>query len=52
MLTGGVQTPYATYFSPTKIVVLMDPARSVAGTIQVIVRDHSVNSAPSNFVYT
>ena len=52
VLTGGVETPYVTYFSPTKIVILMDPKRSVAGTVAVIVQDHSVNSAASNFTYT
>jgi hypothetical protein len=52
VLTGNVETPYVTYFSPTKIVILMDPKRSIAGTISVIVRDHSVNSAASNFTFT
>jgi hypothetical protein len=52
LLTGGVQTPYATYVSATKMTLLMDPQRSTVGVVAVIARDHSVNSAPVNFTYT
>jgi len=52
LIVGNIDTPYVQYFSPTKLVLLMDPARSVAGTITVIAWDHSVSSAASNFVYT
>jgi hypothetical protein len=52
LIVGNIQTPYFQYFSPTKIVLLMDPARSVAGVITVVASDHSVQSAASNFTYT
>lgn len=50
--TGGVATPYAQYVSPTKMALLMDPARSTPGIVQVVASDHGVDSAPSDFTYT
>ena len=50
--TGGVPSPYAKYVSPTKMTILLDPIRSVAGTIVVKVVDHGVKSNGSNFVFT
>jgi hypothetical protein len=52
LIVGNIQTPYVQYFSPTKLVLLMDPARSVAGVITVFAVDHSVQSAPVNFTYS
>ena len=52
LIVGNIQTPYIQYFSPTKIVLLMDPARSTPGVITVVAWDHSVSSAASNFTYT
>jgi hypothetical protein len=53
--SGGVYTPYHRYVSPTKMSVLMDAPRSVAGTVTVRVIDHGVKSATgvnSNFTFT
>jgi hypothetical protein len=52
LIVGNIQTPYIQFVSPTKIVLLMDPARSVAGVVTVIAVDHSVQSAPVNFTYS
>lgn len=40
------------YISPTQIRIAQFPQNSVAGTVQVVVTDHGVRSAPSNFVFT
>jgi hypothetical protein len=50
--TGGLYTPYHRYISPTKMAVLMDPARSVPGIVVVKVIDHGVKSNGSNFTFT
>jgi hypothetical protein len=50
--TGGVQTPYFNYVSPTKMNMLQDAARSVPGIVVVKVIDHGVKSAGSNFTFT
>jgi len=52
LIVGNIQTPYIQYFSPTKIVLLMDPARSTPGVITVQAWDHSVSSTAVNFTYT
>jgi hypothetical protein len=52
LIVGNIQTPYVQYVSPTKLVLLMDPARSTPGVITVVAWDHSVSSAASNFTYT
>jgi hypothetical protein len=52
LIVGNMQTPYIQVVSSTKIVLLMDPARSTAGVITVVAVDHSVTSAASNFTYT
>jgi len=52
LIVGNIQTPYVQYVSPTKMVLLMDPARSTPGVITVVAWDHSVSSAASNFTYT
>jgi hypothetical protein len=52
LIVGNMQTPYIQVISPTKIVLLMDPARSTSGVITVVAVDHSVTSAPVNFTYT
>ena len=52
LLTGNVQTPYAKYVSPTKMTLLLDPQRSVVGTIEVKAVDHSVVSSPATFTFT
>ena len=52
LIVGNIQTPYVQYASPTKMVLLMDPARSTPGIITVQAWDHSVGSAPVNFTYT
>jgi hypothetical protein len=52
LIVGNVQTPYVQYASPTKMVLLMDPARSTPGIITVQAWDHSVGSAPVDFTYT
>lgn len=49
--TGGVNTPYSRYISPTRIDMLQDP-RSTAGTVVVKVIDHGVKSAGANFTFT
>jgi hypothetical protein len=62
-ITGTGFTPYSTvlsgnypipsaYVSPTVLRISQWPRNSVAGTVQVVVIDHDVNSAPSNFVFT
>jgi hypothetical protein len=50
--TGGVQTPYFNYISPTKMNMLQDAARSSPGIVVVKVIDHGVKSAGSNFTFT
>lgn len=50
--TGGVASPYVQYESPTKMTILMDPKRSIAGIVVVKVVDHGVKSAGTNFTYT
>jgi hypothetical protein len=40
------------YISPTQLEIIQKPYTSVAGTVQVVVTDHGVASAPSNFVFT
>jgi len=52
LIVGNIQTPYIQYASPTKIVLGMDPARSVAGVVTVVAWDHSVSSSAANFTYT
>jgi hypothetical protein len=62
-ITGTGFTPYSTvlsgnypipsaYVSPTVLRISQWPRNSVAGTVQVVVIDHDVNSAPSNFTFT
>jgi hypothetical protein len=50
--TGNYPTDYVRYISPTQLLVGMIPSRSVAGVVQVVVSDHGVDSAPSNFTFT
>jgi hypothetical protein len=50
--TGGVYTPYHKYVSPTKMLMLQDPGRSVPGIVVVKVIDHGVKSNGSNFTFT
>jgi hypothetical protein len=63
VITGTNFTPWSTvtsgnypipvrYVSPTKLEIVQKPRSSVAGTVQVVVTDHGVASAPSNFVFT
>ena len=52
LIVGNIQTPYVQYFSPTKLVLLMDPARSTPGVVTVVAWDHSVSSTANNFTYT
>jgi hypothetical protein len=52
LIVGNIQTPYVQYVSPTKLVLLMDPARSTPGVVTVVAWDHSVASTASNFTYT
>jgi hypothetical protein len=40
------------YVSPTTLEILQKPKASVAGTVQVVVTDHGVASAPSDFIFT
>lgn len=49
--SGGYPIPVR-YVSPTKLSIVQKPSASVAGTVQVVVVDHNVKSAPSNFVFT
>lgn len=49
--SGGVGIPVK-YISPTKLQIIQNALYSVAGTVQVVVTDHNVRSAPSNFVFT
>lgn len=49
--TGGVITPYVEYVSPTTLKVILDP-RSSAGSIDISVIDHSVETAPQAFTFT
>jgi IPT/TIG domain len=51
VLSGNYPIP-STYISPTLIRIGQYPRNSVAGTVQVVVIDHDVNSAPSNFTFT
>jgi hypothetical protein len=51
VLSGNFPIPVR-YISPTKLEILQKPKASVAGTVQVVVIDHGVKSAPSNFVFT
>lgn len=50
--TGGVPTPYVKVLSTTQIEIIIDARRSVAGTIDVVVSDHGVDSAASPFTFT
>jgi hypothetical protein len=49
--SGGFPIP-CRYVSATKLSIVQKPSASVAGTVQVVVTDHGVASAPSNFVFT
>jgi hypothetical protein len=49
--SGGVPIPVK-YISPTVLQIIQNALYSVAGTVQVVVTDHNVRSAPSNFVFT
>jgi hypothetical protein len=40
------------YVSSTKLTIIQKPRTSVAGTVSVVVTDHGVASAGSNFVFT
>jgi hypothetical protein len=51
VLSGNYPVP-SVYISPTLIRIAQFPKNSVAGTVQVVVIDHDMNSAPSNFVFT
>jgi hypothetical protein len=51
VLSGNYPIP-STYISPTLIRIGQYPRNSVPGTVQVVVIDHDVNSAPSNFTFT
>jgi hypothetical protein len=49
--TGGVLTPYVEYVDPETLKVRLDP-RSTAGSIDISVIDHSVETAPQSFTFT
>jgi len=49
--SGGYPIPVK-YISPTQLTIYQNPRVAVAGTVQVVVTDHDVDSAPSNFVFT
>lgn len=51
VMTGGFDTPYFEVISDTSIKVFMDP-RSMAGPTDIVVIDHSVQSAPAVFTFT
>lgn len=51
VLSGNYPIP-SVYISPTLLRIAQFPKNSVAGTVQVVVIDHDVNSAPSDFVFT
>lgn len=51
VLSGNYPIP-SEFISPTLIRIMQFPKNSVAGTVQVVVIDHDVNSAPSDFVFT
>jgi hypothetical protein len=38
--------------SPTTLEIIQKPSASVPGTVAVVVTDHGIASAPSNFVFT
>ena len=46
LIVGNIQTPYVQYASPTKMVLLMDPARSTRASSRCS-RDHSVGARRS-----
>ena len=63
VITGTNFTPWSTvtsgnfpiparYVSATKLEIVQKPRTSVAGTVSVVVTDHGVASAGSNFVFT
>jgi hypothetical protein len=49
--SGGFTIPFR-YISPTKLEIVQKPKASIAGIVQVVVSDHGVASAPSNFTFT
>jgi hypothetical protein len=49
--SGGYPIP-SKYVDATHLTIYQNPKVAVAGTVQVIVTDHDVDSAPSNFVFT
>ena len=49
--SGGFPIPVR-YISPTKLEIVQKPKASIAGVVQVVVIDHNVASAPSNFTFT
>lgn len=49
--SGGYPIPVK-YVSPTQLTIYQNPRVAVAGAVQVIVQDHDVDSAPSNFTFT
>lgn len=49
--SGGVPIPVK-YLSPTQLQIIQNALYSVPGTVQVVVTDHNVRTAPSNFVFT
>jgi hypothetical protein len=62
-ITGLRFTPWSTvrsgnypipskYVDATHLTILQSPKASVAGVVQVVVTDHDVDSAPSNFTFT
>jgi IPT/TIG domain len=50
--TGGYQTTYFRYKSPTEIEVMIDTDRAAPGGTDIAVWDHGVASAPVTFTFT
>ena len=51
VVTGGVNTDYVRYISPTELRVGINAARALPGIIDVAVVDHGVASAPAEFTF-
>ncbi len=51
-VTSGNYPIPVRYLTPTTLEIIQKPSDSVPGTVAVVVIDHGVSSAPSNFVFT
>jgi hypothetical protein len=55
VVSGGTGSPWDStvkYLSPTQMTIVVDPRPAVAGTASIVVWDHGVASAASNFTFT